>query len=49
MDSIGLSSVVDSGNAKSDKVKGDGLKQKVKGVTFVSESAGSSSASNVSK
>lgn len=49
VDSIGLSSVVDQSAAKSDKVKVDALKQRAKGVTFVTESAGSSSASNVSK
>lgn len=48
VNSIGLSSVVD-GHTKSDRVKGDVLKQKARAVTFVSESAGSSSASNVSK
>ncbi len=44
VNSIGLTSVVD--NIKCDQ---HALKHKAKGVKFVSESAGSSSASNVSK
>lgn len=44
VNSIGLTSVVD--NVKRDK---QDVKPKAKGVKFVSESAGSSSASNVSK